>query len=46
NEAMIEEGFKILKTPRPPAITHLVQPMLVKPRTALTGPLDALKDVD
>lgn len=46
SEAMIEEGFKILKTPRPPAITHLVQPMLVKPRTALTGPLDALKDVD
>lgn len=46
SEAMIAEGFKILATSRPPAITHLVQPMLVPPRTALTGPLDALKDVD
>ncbi|MDH4441360.1 MAG: LacI family DNA-binding transcriptional regulator [Rhizobium sp.] len=45
SEAMITEGFKILATPRPPALTHLVQPMLVPPRTALTGPLDALKDV-
>lgn len=46
SEAMISEGFKILGSTRPPAITHLVQPMLVNPRTALTGPLDALRDVD
>ncbi|RKE83388.1 LacI family DNA-binding transcriptional regulator [Rhizobium sp. AG855] len=46
SEAMIAEGFRILDSTRPPAITHLIQPMLVPPRTALTGPLDALKDID
>ncbi|MGY4750491.1 LacI family DNA-binding transcriptional regulator [Pannonibacter sp. Q-1] len=46
SEAMIAQGFRILETTRPPVVTHLVQPMLVPPRTALTGPLDALKDLD
>lgn len=46
SEAMITKGFAILDADRRPAITHLVQPTLVPPRTALTGPLDALKDIE
>lgn len=46
SEAMITKGFEILGTSRAPAVTHLVPPMLVPPRTALTGPLDALKDIE
>ncbi len=45
-EAMITKGFSILDEGRPAAVTHLVQPVLVPPRTALTGPLDALKDIE
>lgn len=45
-EAMITKGFAILDADRRPPITHLVQPTLVPPRTALTGPLDALKDIE
>jgi LacI family transcriptional regulator, fructose operon transcriptional repressor len=45
SEAMIAKGFEILSDRRAPAATHLVQPVLVPPRTALTGPLDALKDI-
>jgi LacI family fructose operon transcriptional repressor len=45
SEAMITKGFAILDAERRPAVTHLVQPTLVPPRTALTGPLDALKDI-
>lgn len=46
SEAMIAKGFAILEAKREPAVTHLVQPMLVLPRTALSGPLDTLKDID
>ncbi|MCV3736123.1 LacI family DNA-binding transcriptional regulator [Rhizobium sp. TRM96647] len=46
SEAMIAKGLAILEAKREPAATHLVQPMLVPPRTALSGPLDTLKDVD
>ncbi|KQV44106.1 MULTISPECIES: substrate-binding domain-containing protein [unclassified Rhizobium] len=45
-EAMITKGLSILSTTRPPIMTHLVAPTLVPPRTALIGPLDALKDPD
>lgn len=45
-EMMITRGLSILSTPRPPISTHLVPPVLVPPRTALIGPLDALKDPD
>jgi LacI family fructose operon transcriptional repressor len=46
SEAMITKGFAILDADRGPPITHLVRPTLVPPRTALTGPLDALKDIE
>lgn len=45
SEAMIAKGFAILDADRRPPVTYLVQPTLVPPRTALTGPLDALKDI-
>lgn len=46
SEAMIEKGFVVLDGPRRFPFTHLVQPALVEPRTALTGPLDKLRDIE
>lgn len=46
SEAMITKGFAILDADRCPAATYLVPPTLVPPRTALPGPLDALKDIE
>ena len=46
SEAMISKGFEILGTRRPQPVTYLVKPMLVPPRTALTGPLDSLRDIE
>ncbi|WP_017956532.1 LacI family DNA-binding transcriptional regulator [Rhizobium leguminosarum] len=46
SEAMITKGFAILDADRGPPITRLVQPTLVPPRTALIGPLDALRDIE
>ncbi len=44
SEAMLAKGFAILEAPRRAPVTVLVQPTLVPPRTALTGPLDQLSD--
>ncbi|WP_181706117.1 LacI family DNA-binding transcriptional regulator [Chthonobacter rhizosphaerae] len=43
-ETMIARAFALLDEGRPAARIHLVTPELVPPRTALRGPLDALKD--
>ncbi|WP_083656352.1 LacI family DNA-binding transcriptional regulator [Mongoliimonas terrestris] len=43
-EAMIARAFELLEEPRPAPRIHLIRPDLVPPRTALRGPLDALKD--
>jgi LacI family fructose operon transcriptional repressor len=45
-EAMLAKAFEIIDESRPAAKVHLIQPQLVHPRTALTGPLDLIKDVD
>ncbi|WEX81659.1 LacI family DNA-binding transcriptional regulator [Sinorhizobium numidicum] len=44
-EGMITKAFEIIEEARPSPQIHLIQPELVPPRTALTGPLDALKDI-
>lgn len=45
-EAMLTKAFRIIDaSPAAPRI-HLIPPKLIAPRTALTGPLDALKDVE
>ncbi|MCO5734268.1 LacI family DNA-binding transcriptional regulator [Rhizobium sp. SSA_523] len=41
---MLEKGFELLDTKEADARIVLVEPQLVAPRTALEGPLDALKD--
>ena len=43
-EAMLARAFEIIADPEAAAGIHLVAPELVPPRTALPGPLDALKD--
>lgn len=46
-EAMIAKAFDILDAGiSGPPQTHIVKPQLVPPRTALIGPLDALKDIE
>lgn len=44
-EAMLARAFEIIADPAAAAQIHLVAPELVPPRTALAGPLDALKDI-
>jgi LacI family fructose operon transcriptional repressor len=45
-EGMIAKAFEVIEEGRPQPRIHLISPELVQPRTALTGPLDALKDID
>lgn len=45
-ETMLAKAFELLAQPRPAVKIHLVQPELVRPRTALKGPLDSIKDID
>ncbi len=45
-DGMISKAFEIVDQGRSPPELHLIQPELVPPRTALMGPLDALKDID
>ncbi|HEV7320322.1 MAG TPA: LacI family DNA-binding transcriptional regulator [Ensifer sp.] len=45
-EGMITKAFEVIEEARPQARIHLIQPELVQPRTALTGPLDALRDIE
>lgn len=45
-EKMLTKAFELLADTRPAIKTHLIEPELVLPRTALIGPLDAIKDVD
>ena len=45
-EGMITKAFDVIEEARPQPRIHLIQPELVQPRTALTGPLDALKDIE
>ncbi|OJG00062.1 LacI family DNA-binding transcriptional regulator [Pararhizobium antarcticum] len=45
-ESMIAKAFEIIDQPRSAPQLHLIRPELVPPRTALMGPLDALKDID
>lgn len=44
-EGMITKAFELIEEPRTPPQIHLIRPELVPPRTALSGPLDALKDI-
>lgn len=44
-EGMITKAFEIMAESRPSVQTYLIQPELVPPRTALKGPLDAIKDI-
>ncbi|KOF16816.1 LacI family transcriptional regulator [Ensifer adhaerens] len=45
-EGMITKAFEVIEEGRPQPRIHLISPELVQPRTALTGPLDALRDID
>ncbi|MFC6488411.1 LacI family DNA-binding transcriptional regulator [Nitratireductor sp. GCM10026969] len=45
-EAMLSEAFRVMEEPPTAPRIHLVAPKLIAPRTALTGPLDALKDIE
>ncbi|CAG2175246.1 unnamed protein product [Oppiella nova] len=45
-EGMITKAFSLLSEGRQAPHVHLVEPMLVPPRTALIGPLDAIKDIE
>lgn len=45
-ESMLAKAFSIMEEHRPSLLVHLIQPELVHPRTALKGPLDAIKDID
>jgi LacI family fructose operon transcriptional repressor len=44
-ESMLEKAFELIAEHRPANKIHLIQPELVHPRSALKGPLDAIKDV-
>jgi LacI family fructose operon transcriptional repressor len=44
-EGMITKAFELIEETRAPPKIHLIRPDLVPPRTALTGPLDGLKDI-
>ncbi|AYG63780.1 LacI family DNA-binding transcriptional regulator [Rhizobium jaguaris] len=44
-EGMITKAFELIEETQTPPRIHLIQPDLVPPRTALTGPLDGLKDI-
>ena len=44
-ESMLAKAFELIAEHRPANKIHLIQPELVHPRTALKGPLDAIKDV-
>lgn len=44
-EAMLAEAFRLIGQPAWPPQTVVITPELVRPRTALRGPLDRLKDV-
>ncbi|MBB4568728.1 LacI family DNA-binding transcriptional regulator [Rhizobium leucaenae] len=44
-EGMITKAFELIEETRTPPKIHLIRPDLVPPRTALTGPLDGLKDI-
>ncbi|MGK9202785.1 LacI family DNA-binding transcriptional regulator [Sinorhizobium meliloti] len=43
-EGMIAKAFEVIEEPRASLQIHMIEPQLVPPRTALTGPLDALMD--
>lgn len=45
-ESMIAKAFEILDDKKPAADIHLIKPELVLPRSALTGPLDSIKDTE
>jgi LacI family fructose operon transcriptional repressor len=45
-DGMITKAFEIMSENRPAVQTYLIQPQLVPPRTALKGPLDAIKDIE
>lgn len=45
-EGMLTKAFEVIEDPRSQPQIHLVTPELIAPRTALAGPLDALKDID
>ncbi len=45
-DGMITKAFDLMSESRPAIRTHVVQPELVPPRTALQGPLDAIKDIE
>jgi len=45
-ERMLAKAFEIMDGPRPAVEIHLIRPELVQPRTALTGPLDLIREVD
>jgi len=44
-DGMITKAFEIMSESRPVVQIYLIQPQLVPPRTALKGPLDAIKDI-
>ncbi|MEK1886460.1 MAG: LacI family DNA-binding transcriptional regulator [Phyllobacterium sp.] len=44
-DGMITKAFEIMSETHPSIRTYLVQPELIPPRTALTGPLDAIRDI-
>ncbi|RCS22919.1 LacI family DNA-binding transcriptional regulator [Phyllobacterium salinisoli] len=43
---MLAKAFEIMEESRPAAKIHLIAPELVQPRTALTGPLDLIREID
>ncbi|MDO9416757.1 LacI family DNA-binding transcriptional regulator [Pararhizobium sp.] len=45
-EGMITKAFELMPESRATPRTIMIKPELVPPRTALIGPLDALKDID
>jgi len=44
-DAMLAQAFEILENPPEKPVLHRVMPELIGPRTALSGPLDAMKQI-
>lgn len=45
-EGMLAKAFELMEQNRPAPQIYLIQPELIMPRMALTGPLDDIKDID
>jgi LacI family fructose operon transcriptional repressor len=45
-EGMLAKAFELIEESRPLPKIYLIPPELIAPRTALIGPLDAIKDID